>query len=347
AVWKAGAGYLPIDPGSSADQIGSLFSDACPVLIMTTSAVADQMPEATGVVRLVLDETATVEELAGCSGSDVVETDRVAPTSRAHPAYVIYTSGSTDQPEGVVVTHASVVDLAGWAASDFGASGLSRVVASTSLTFDVSVFEICCPLVVGGAVEVVHDLHTLIQPRAGGWVASLISAVPSALSQLIAQATVAVTADTVVLARDALSARAAREIRSATSCRRIATIYGPAEATVCATAWYSDEGMPGSALRDQPPPMGRPVAHTQVYVLDAGLRLVPAGVRGELYLGGRGVARGYLRRPGLTAQRFVADPFGAPGARMYRTGDVVRWNSRGEVEYLGRSDQQAKIRGFR
>ncbi|HKR49071.1 MAG TPA: amino acid adenylation domain-containing protein, partial [Pseudonocardiaceae bacterium] len=345
AVWKAGAAYLPIDPDSPAERIESRCCDAGTVLVVTTSTVADQLPET--VVRLVVDEPATVQELAGCSGRGVVEEERVQPTSPAQPAYVIETSGSTGQPKGVVVTHASVADLAGWAALDFGPSGLSRVVASTSLTVDVSVFEIFCPLVVGGTVEVVRDLRAITQSRAGGWSASLISAVPSALSQVLSQGG-AVTADTVVLARDALSARAAREIRAATSCRRIANMYGPTEATGYATAWYRD-GDAGADVdwRGQAPPIGRPIANTQVYVLDAGLRPVPAGVRGELYLAGPGLARGYLHRPGLTAQRFVANPFGQPGARMYRTGDVVRWNSRGELEYLGRSDQQVRIRGFR
>ncbi len=343
AVWKAGAGYLPIDPGHPAERIGFMLGDARPMLVVTARAVADRVPDAAGVVRLVLDDATTAEELAGFSGGDVVETDRVRPTSPTHPAYVIYTSGSTGRPKGVVVTHASVVDLAVWAMSDFGSSALSRVVASTSLSFDVSVFEIFCPLVVGGTVEVVRDLLALGERRADDCRASLVSAVPSALAQVVAHGPVTVTADTVVLAGEALSARSVRQIRAATSCRRIANIYGPTEATVYATAWYSDQEMAG----DRPPPIGRPIANTQVYVLDAGLRPVAAGAPGELHLAGRGLARGYLHRPGLTAQRFVANPFGAPSSRMYRTGDVVRWNASGELEYLGRSDHQVKIRGFR
>ncbi len=343
AVWKAGAAYLPIDPGDPAERIGLRCSEVSPALLVTTTAVTERVP---GVQRLVLDATTTVAELATRAGRDVVDADRVRPISRDQPAYVSYTSGSTGAPKAVVVTQASVVDLAGWAASDFGASGLSWVLASTPLTCDVSVFEICCPLIVGGAVEVVRDLLAVTRPRAGQRRVSLLSAVPSMLSQVIAQAPVTITADTVVLARETLAARAVQQIRSATSCTRIANVYGPTEATVGATVWYSDRETPDSAGLGRPP-IGRPIANTQVYVLDAGLRPVPAGVRGELFLGGAGLARGYLRRPGLTAQRFVPDPFGVPGARMYRTGDAVRWNTRGELEYLGRSEQQVKLRGFR
>ncbi len=243
AVWKAGAAYLPIDPGHPAERIGVLCAEVSPALLVTTTAVTGRVPRAPGARRLVLDDAPTVAELAARSGLDVADADRVRPISRAQPAYVSYTSGSTGPPKGVVVTHASVVDLAGWAAAEFGASGLSWVVASTPLTCDVSVFEICCPLVVGGAVEVVRDLLALTRPRVGDRVASLVSAVPSALSQVIAQGPVTLTAGTVVLTRETVSSRAVQQIRSATSCTRIANIYGPTEATVYATAWYSRPGI--------------------------------------------------------------------------------------------------------
>ncbi|MGH3875074.1 MAG: amino acid adenylation domain-containing protein, partial [Pseudonocardiaceae bacterium] len=353
AVWKAGAAYLPIDPSYPAERIAFMFSDARPVLVVTTCEVENRLPD-TGqaVPRLRLDDTQVAAVMAGCAGSDLTDADRVAPLSGTHAAYVMYTSGSTGRPKGVVVAQRSVVDLAVWAGSVFGAAGLSQVVASTSLNFDVSVFEIFCPLTVGGSIEVVRDVLALAEPRVAAGVASLISGVPSAFAQLLAQTRV--PADTVVLAGEALSARAVREIGSATSCRRIANIYGPTEATVYVTAWYHDVDSSGvgpfdadTAEGDQAPPIGRPITNTQVYVLDAGLRPVPVGVPGELYLAGHGLARGYLDRPGLTAQRFVANPFGASGVRMYRTGDVVRWNAAGELDYLGRADHQVKIRGFR
>ncbi|NEA46236.1 AMP-binding protein, partial [Streptomyces sp. SID10815] len=193
----------------------------------------------------------------------------------------------------------------------------------------------------GGTVEVVADLPALAdEPDARR--AGLLSGVPSVISRLLAGGTPPVTADTVVLAGEALSAQTAHEVRAAMPGCEIANIYGPTEATVYATAWFGGERLP-----DQAPPIGRAVARTRAYVLDRSLRPQPVGVTGELYLGGPGLARGYLGRPGLTAARFVADPFGAPGERMYRTGDLVRRRADGELEYVGRIDQQVKVRGFR
>jgi amino acid adenylation domain-containing protein/non-ribosomal peptide synthase protein (TIGR01720 family) len=342
AVLKSGAAYLPVDPAHPAQRTTFLLGDAQPALVLTSSEVAGRVPAPARVARLELDAEQTVAALAVRPGTDVADAERAVPLHAAHPAYVIYTSGSTGRPKGVVVAHAGVVNLARWAAAEFGVSGLSRVVASTSLNFDVSVFEIFCPLMLGGSIEVVHDLLTLTEPRPTKWDASLVSAVPSAFTQVIAQGGLTVAAANVVLAGEALSARAVRDIKAALPDSRIANIYGPTEATVYATAWYSDGTEP-----EQAPPIGRPIGNTKAYVLDASLRPVPPGVPGELYLGGRGLARGYLNRPGLTAERFVADPFDEPGSRLYRTGDLVRWSTGGELQYLGRTDHQVKIRGFR
>ncbi|HEU5476172.1 MAG TPA: non-ribosomal peptide synthase/polyketide synthase [Actinophytocola sp.] len=341
AVLKAGAAYLPIDIAYPAERISLILDDARPVLVLTTKEVSDRIPDREDVARLVLDEPMVREALAASPAADPTNGDRMRPLSAANAAYVIYTSGSTGRPKGVVVAHQSVVDLAAWAATEFGESGLSWVVASTSLTFDVSVFEIFCPLVVGGTVQLVRDLLALGEGVVAGR-ASLISGVPSAFAQLLAHGALPVTADTVVFAGEGLPAKLVRDIQVALPGCRVANIYGPTEATVYSAAWYSN-----GADRQRPPPIGRPIANTTAYVLDSSLQPAPVGVPGELHLGGRGLARGYLERPGLTADRFVADPFGAPGARMYRTGDVVRWSSTGELEYLGRLDHQVKIRGFR
>ncbi|HJT04195.1 MAG TPA: amino acid adenylation domain-containing protein, partial [Pseudonocardiaceae bacterium] len=339
AVVKSGAGYVPIDTALPAARIAFMCADADPTVVLTTRDSAGCLPA--GVAHVVMDDPEIAGQVAGHPADEVSDAQRVGPLLPSHPAYAIYTSGSTGRPKGVVVTQRSVVDLVGWAAAEFSASGLSRVVASTSLSFDVSVFEIFGPLGTGGCIELVRDVLALGEPGAGDRVASVVSGVPSALSQGLSHGGGEVQADTVVLAGEALPARVARQIQTATHCRRIANIYGPTEATVYATAWYSELPV------DQAPPIGRPIANTQVYVLDHRLRPVPVGVTGELYLAGEGLARGYLRRPGLTATRFVANPYGDAGQRMYRTGDLVRWSTAGQLEYLGRVDEQVKVRGFR
>ncbi|HEX8936457.1 MAG TPA: AMP-binding protein, partial [Pseudonocardiaceae bacterium] len=306
AAWKAGTAYLPIDPGEPPARIEFLLADCCPALVVTTSAAQDRLAEVAAAHRLIVDDAETAEALVRCSGQDV-HAERVSP---AHPAYLHYTSGSVGAPRGVVITHASVAALAVWAAVDLGSAGLSRVIASSSLTSDMSVLEIFCPLVTGGTIEVVRDGLALDESRLGASAASLVSGTGSALIQGLSRSNGGLRADTVVLAGEALSARTAWEIQAATSCRRLVNIYGCTELTGCATAWYSGQATPGSAVPEQPPPIGRPIANTQVYVLDARLRPVPAGVPGELYVSGHGLARGYLRQPGSTAQRFVANPFG-------------------------------------
>ncbi|MEV8532241.1 amino acid adenylation domain-containing protein [Streptomyces sp. NPDC051211] len=328
AVLKAGAGYLPVDPKYPADRIDYLLRDARPALVLTVDGI--DLPDS-GVPRLLLDDSGLA---AGRPA-----TDPVVALRPEHPAYAIYTSGSTGRPKGVVVQHASVANLAAWAHEEFGQERLAHVLLTTSLNFDVSVFELFGPLLSGGTVEVLDDLLALADR--GGRSATLVSGVPSALAQLVAQGDLDATAGTVVLAGEGLPAQAGNDIQAALGADRLANIYGPTEATVYATAWYTN-GPVRSA-----PPIGRPLRRTRVYVLDSALRPVPAGVAGELYIAGDGVARGYLGRPGLTAERFVADPYGPPGTRMYRTGDLTRWSADGQIEYLGRLDHQVKIRGFR
>ncbi|MEV4567554.1 amino acid adenylation domain-containing protein [Nonomuraea sp. NPDC049419] len=329
AVSKAGGAYLPIDASYPAERVAFMLQDAAPVLVLTTAK-----EERTGATpRVLLDDPATAAAVAAMPA----QPPACAPTP-AHPAYVIYTSGSTGRPKGVVVEHRSVGNLLSWAAAEFGGEQFSRVLASTSLNFDVSVFEIFGPLMSGGSIEIVDDLLSLADRDR--WDLSLISAVPSAFSRLLDVDGLDVRARTVVMAGEALTPNAVAAVREALPDVRLANIYGPTEATVYATAWYGETST-GT------PPIGRPITNVRAHVLDAALRPVPPGVPGELYVGGAGLARGYLGRPGLTAERFVADPFGGPGARLYRTGDLVRWNAEGDLDYLGRADDQVKVRGFR
>jgi acyl-CoA synthetase (AMP-forming)/AMP-acid ligase II/acyl carrier protein len=219
----------------------------------------------------------------------------------------------------------------------FSAAELSRVLAATSLSFDVSVFEIFGTLTAGGSIQIVPNLLEL---TSGPWRGSMISAVPTALAHVLAAPGTAARAAVVALCGEALTGPVVAAIRAAVPGARIVNIYGPTEGTVFATACTVGGAAAGA------PPIGRLIWNKRAFVLDATLGLVPPGVAGELYLAG-GLGRGYLGRPGLTAERFVACPFGPAGERMYRTGDLARWTAAGELEYRGRADDQVKIRGFR
>ncbi|MFC5023615.1 amino acid adenylation domain-containing protein, partial [Streptomyces coeruleoprunus] len=334
-VMKAGGAYLPVDPSYPAERIAYMLRDSGAVCVLTDGEV--DVASDVDIPEINLHGPGVVAELAGLDGSlSGVE------VSAFDPAYVIYTSGSTGRPKGVVVEHRSVVSLLSWAVGEFGDGDFARVLGSTSLSFDVSVFEVFGPLVSGGCVEVVRDVLALADAGAGRGV-SLVSAVPSALSRVLGGLTSS-GVGAVVLAGEALPGGLVRDIRAALPGVRVANIYGPTEATVYSTAWFAPDDVEGLVS----PPIGRPVGNARVFVLDAGLSPVPVGVVGELYVAGAGLARGYLGRAGLTAERFVANPFGAvPGERLYRTGDLVRWNADGDLEYLGRADEQVKVRGFR
>ena len=334
AVLKAGAAYVPVDPAYPPDRIAYMLAETNPVAVLTTAGAAATLPA--GLPLLVLDDPAIVRKLADLDGHNVP-----AAASPHNAAYVIYTSGSTGRPKGVVIEHHSLTDLASWVAVQFSADELSHVLASTSLSFDFSVFEILAPLASGGAVEPVRNVLALADEFDDPASERMISGVPSAISHVVTTSKVLVRARTVVVGGELFTPRALADVRATWPGARIVNIYGPTETTVYVTSWSSDD------KADQVPTIGRPTGNTRVFVLDGGLGVVPPGVAGELYVAGAGVARGYLGRPGLTGERFVACPFGAAGERMYRTGDLARWNGAGELEYLGRSDDQVKIRGFR
>ncbi|GAA1673517.1 amino acid adenylation domain-containing protein [Streptomyces yatensis] len=340
AVLKSGAGYLPIDPKYPADRIAYIVQDAAPALVLTESGVDAALP-ATGHRVVVLDDPEVERALEHSPATDPADGDRLHPLHPASPAYVIYTSGSTGRPKGVAVPHRAVVNLAAWARTALGAERLARVLFTTSLSFDVSVFEMFGTLMSGGTLEVLDDLLALAERQSAQLPGTVVSAVPSALAQLVGQGDVRLTADTVLLCGERLGTQAAVDIQKTLSAGRLSNVYGPTEATVYATAWDTD------APVESAPPIGRPLHNYRALVLDRWLRPVAPGTDGELYLAGEGVARGYLNRPGLTAERFVADPYGPAGSRMYRTGDRARWSPDGLLECLGRTDDQVKLRGFR
>ncbi|MFI7637690.1 amino acid adenylation domain-containing protein [Nonomuraea sp. NPDC049400] len=347
AVLKTGAGYLPLDDRHPAERIAYILADARPALLLTTSTMgtgtAGAMgPSAMAAIRSgipVLDP----REPAGApapESSNLTDSDRIGAVDGKHLAYTIYTSGSTGRPKGVAITHDSMTNLLRWSSARFGPDGLARTLLTTSLSFDVSVFELFAPLVCGGTVEVLQDALALADRSADAPRATLVSGVPSVLHQLTAREHRCTRSETVVFAGEGLSPRVAASVKQATGAARIMNIYGPTEATVYATAWSDEEEVAGA------PPIGRPLPNFEAYVLDDELRPVPDGAGGELYIAGAGLARCYVNRPDLTAERFVACPF-RPGERMYRTGDLVRRTAGGLLVFEGRVDDQVKIRGFR
>ncbi|MGH3822977.1 MAG: amino acid adenylation domain-containing protein, partial [Pseudonocardiaceae bacterium] len=344
AVTKAGAGYLPVDPDYPEQRIAFMLADAAPVLVLTGTATASQLPAIPGMAVGLVDGPLVVGELASMPGRDPGDADRLGVLRLSHPAYVIYTSGSTGRPKAVVVTHAGLSNFVAAEVEHYQLSPGDRVLAMSSPSFDASVLELGISLLAGA----VWVLPPSAGPLAGESLVAILEGeqITHALIPPVALATIPaqVAASglpqwrTVIVGGDVCSAELVT--RWAPN-RRMINSYGPTEATVVAS--WSAPLVPGPDR----PSIGSAIPNTRLYVLDALLRPVPIGVSGELYIAGIGLARGYLHRPGLTAARFVANPFGAPGERMYRSGDLVRWTPDGELEYQGRADEQVKIRGFR
>jgi amino acid adenylation domain-containing protein len=339
-ILKAGGAYVPLDPNYPRERLAFMLEDTGAPVLLTQARLLDSLPEH-GVQRLCLDTgweavaRESVDDPRGGAGSSSL-------------AYVIYTSGSTGKPKGVAVTHQAIARLV--CNTDYISLGPSDVVAqASSSSFDAATFEIWGALL-HGARLVGIDKGVMLSPpdlarrlAADGVTALFITT--ALFNQVAREAPMAFAQlGSLLFGGEASDPRSVRAALQAGRPRRLLHVYGPTETTTFAT-WHEVTDVPEGATTV---PIGRPIANTRAYVLDRWRHLVPAGIPGELYIGGPGVAQGYLNRPELTEQRFVPDPFsGEPGARMYRTGDLCRWRPDGLLEHLGRSDTQVKIRGFR
>nr|APD71885.1 non-ribosomal peptide synthetase 7 [Streptomyces sp.] len=341
AVVKAGAAYLPLDPGHPAERLADMLADVAPVAVLTGSATDGALPDA-AAARIVLDDPGTVTELAGYATADLADDERTAPLRPGHPVFVIHTSGSTGRPKGVVVEHRSLNVYLAWAREAYGAVA-GRALVHSPVAFDLTATGLYAPLTAGGCAHLV-ELHEGMAPDAGELPeATFVKATPTHLALLAALPDAYSPTKQLVLGGEALLGEALDEWRGRRPGATVINEYGPTETTIGCMEYRIE---PGDTVPAGVVTIGRPIWNTQLYVLDETLAPVATGTVGELYIGGELLARGYHARPALTAGRFVASPF-APGARMYRTGDLVRRRDDGQLDFIARTDDQVKVRGFR
>jgi amino acid adenylation domain-containing protein len=345
AVMKTGAAYVPVDPGYPAERVAFILKDASVTLLLTDGSLPADAAEGDLPV-LAIDGTTGTERSGSWPAANPVDEDRLGELRDENAAYVIYTSGSTGQPKGTIVRQSGLVNLLECMRRRFPLDGHDRMLALTTIAFDIAALEIYLPLIAGAQV-VMAPQDTIRDPIALGRLlvhsrATVAQATPSLWREIVeggALKAAEVPDLRIVVAGEALHGGLARALQRH---GQVTNLYGPAETTI-----YSTSAVLAELGHEVDPPIGRPIENTQVYVLDSALRSVPPGVVGELYIAGAGLARGYLNRPALTAGRFVADPFSSSGERMYRTGDAVRWNTQDDLEFVGRVDDQVKLRGFR
>ncbi|GAA10774.2 amino acid adenylation domain-containing protein, partial [Gordonia alkanivorans] len=348
AVVVVGGRYAPVEVDAPVERVGYMLSTAGVGVVLTRGSEEVVVPS--GVERLVVD-CGVGSGVSGVDGGVELGAvvDEVGVLSPLVGVYTLFTSGSTGRPKGVTVSHGAVVNRLGWMQSLFGVTGDDVVLWKTPVSFDVSVWELFWPLMVGASVVVAepggHRDPWYVASVVERFGVSVCHFVPSMLSVFVdalgGSGGVGLgSLRQVFCSGEALGVAGVEGLRGLVPGVRVVNLYGPTEAAVDVTSYVVGGG-------EVVVPIGRAVPNVSVWVLDSRLRPVPVGVVGELYLGGVQVARGYASRSGLTAERFVADPFGGWGSRLYRTGDRVRWSGVGELEYLGRSDFQVKLRGQR
>ncbi|WP_194543865.1 amino acid adenylation domain-containing protein [Paenibacillus sp. JZ16] len=343
AVHKTGAAYLPLDPDYPDERIAYMLEDAKPACLITTQDLAGSFAAIMKDEDVVmLDAPATLQRLEQQAFHNPVDADRISPLLPLHPSYVIYTSGSTGRPKGVLLTFEGLSNLLSDMRERLEIGERDRWLSVTTMSFDISVMEVLLPLSCGSTLDIVMrdtilDAAALIgRIRETG--ATIMQATPTLWQSIVACRPGKFERLKVITGGEALPVGLKLALQDL-NCE-VNNQYGPTETTIYSTAAKLDYE------RDKPS-IGGPVWNTRLYVLDSSLSPVPPGVTGELYITGSGLGRGYLGSPDLTAERFVADPFGPPGSRMYRTGDLARWLENGWIDYLGRADHQIKLRGFR
>jgi amino acid adenylation domain-containing protein len=331
AVLKAGGAYVPLDPNYPTERILYTLEDAKVSLLLTQEGLVDRLRHHEG-------EIVCIEHISPALSTESAEN----PQSDATPdslAYVIYTSGSTGRPKGVAIEHHSASTLVHWAKDVYTEEEYRGVLFSTSVCFDLSIFEMFVPLAWGGTVILAENALHLPQLPARGEV-TLINTVPSAIAELLRMKGIPESARVINLAGEPLKKALVQALYEVPTVEKVYNLYGPSEDTTYSTFALMERNMTSHPL------IGRPIADTKAYVLSPQMKPVPTGVAGELYLGGDGLARGYLNQPELTAEKFIASPF-EPNERLYRTGDLVKYLPDGTLDYLGRIDHQVKVRGFR
>ncbi|MEN9865958.1 MAG: hypothetical protein RL748_1548, partial [Pseudomonadota bacterium] len=336
AVLKAGAAYVPLDPAYPAARLAYMVADASLQTVLTQAELLEPCGFGSGQA-VALDDPDLQHQLQNYPDTNMAVQD--STVTAQHLAYVIYTSGSTGNPKGVMIEHRNAVAFLAWASRAFSRAQLSCVLASTSVCFDLSIFEMFAPLSNGGSALIVKNILELQADMP----VTLINTVPSAAEALLAGTSLPASARTINLAGEPLRQSVVDALYQK-GLQYVYDLYGPSEDTTYST-WVLRQAKGRASI-------GQPIDNTEAWVVNAHDQLVPQGVAGELLLGGAGLARGYLNRPDLTAEKFIANPFydasvAGSSARLYRTADLVRWLPDGNLEYLGRIDHQVKIRGFR